>query len=102
MNDGVLSKALMEYIGDYPGLASHGNSKIVNAPYIRIAADTLSNIDKQVNNNTPKELYKKMITTSDMISAPCDVKQIENRKYKAKRNEAMAPTSSNAADNIQS
>ena len=74
----VTEKSLVEYTADYPGLAPHGNARILSVPYMRTSAKVIAQIDK--NLYTPKEVYKDKTESSEITMAPRDVQQIKNRK----------------------
>ncbi len=53
--------ALVEYVGQFPGAAPHGNSKQPEKPYIRTPAAVLEEIGKAVEHGKPKTVYDRML-----------------------------------------
>ena len=98
-----MEKARVEYIGQYPGLASHGNALLVNTAYMKTSVNIKACIDKNLYNSVPKEVCKDLFESTGIVMTPRDVKQIKNRKYRARKegvNNSL-PCGNNAADNIQ-
>ena len=102
------TKACAEYLGEFPGLMPHGNSKTDQVGYKRTAATVLDAIGQELEKtksvlSTFGKLQNEAMST--MQPRPRNSKQVENKKYndaKAKRDE-LGPNivGSNLADHFQ-
>ena len=101
------TKACAEYLGEFPGLMPHGNSKTDQVGYKRTAATVLDAIGQELEKtksvqSTFGKLQNEAMST--MQPRPRNSKQVENKKYndaKAKRDE-LGPNivGSNLADHF--
>ena len=105
--DGVVDFkiSVVEYLGKFPGLISHGNAKEQNEVYERSNPIVLEKISKKCKEDTPKNVYDALITGSEDIDAPRDLKQVQNKKYmdmkKEKLEKGIPTVGTSLADNIQ-
>ena len=52
--------AVVEYIGTFPGLAAHGNSKMANSEYLRTPAYVMSDVKELLKTNKPKMVFEQL------------------------------------------
>lgn len=104
--DGVVDFkiSVVEYLGKFPGLISHGNAKEKNE-YERTNPNVMDKISQKCKEDTPKNVYDKLITESEDIDAPRDLKQVQNKKFmdtkKLKLEKGIPAVGTSLADNIQ-
>ena len=94
--------AIVEYLGTFSGLESHGNSKNPEAQYCRTAPQTLNKIDNGVKQNVRlHKIYQNLVNQDDSLLAPRDKKQIYNRQYSSTKGQYGIQNRKNEADDIQ-
>ena len=72
------SLALVEYVGKFPGLAPHGNSRGTNE-YIRTPDYVLDEIPHRVAIDKPKQIYDALKVTYDEVTGPSSIQQVKDR-----------------------
>ena len=81
----VLSKAVVEYIGTYPGAVSHGNKKQGNArAYTRAHGHVMEEMGREVKGKSPRAVYQRMERDNPEEEAPRNLRQVQNKKYREK------------------
>lgn len=88
--------AVVEYIGPFPKVpAPHGNAKRTNTEYIRSSEAAKCKLVKKMNTFAPpRKVYEEMVL-EDTITAPQDLKQVQNTKYlQNKKNRCKASNES--------
>jgi hypothetical protein len=72
----------VEYLGLYPGLIPHGNSKRKAQAYKRTAGKFMQKIKENVKNQPPRHAYQDLILQAkDSTGRPRNSKQVRNQKY---------------------
>ena len=101
MGEGGLksSLALVEYVGKFPGLASHGNSRGTNE-YIRTPDYVLDEIAHRVAIDKPKQIYDALKVKYDEVTGPSSIQQVKDKKKNLTRTDAQH-SRKNIADHIQ-
>lgn len=96
------SVALVEYLGKFPGLAPHGNSKS-GEEYLRTPTAVMEEMSVMLRQENPLNVYK-LTKKHDVISGPNRRKQVHDKNHnKKKRSQAELGSSisrSNIADHI--
>lgn len=82
--------AVVEYLGNFPGLAPHGNSKR-KTEYVRTPAFVMNEMSDLLKNGKPTEVYNKLSIKYDELSGPTSKRQVYDKKLndskKDRRNE---------------
>lgn len=88
---GRLDIAVVEYIGQYPGVAPHGNSKY-KMEYVRTPDYVMDEMSQMLKSTKPKLVYDKLTNKHDELSAPSNFRQVRDKKgmkkWKKKRRRA--------------
>ena len=92
--------ALVEYVGQFPGAAPHGNSKQPEKQYIRTPAAVLEEIGKAVEHGKPKAVYDRMLDRP-VRETPRDIKQVKNKRRNVNKTNEDSGPAGNLADQIQ-
>ncbi|KAK3095171.1 hypothetical protein FSP39_011012 [Pinctada imbricata] len=96
-------RALVEYIGKFPGRENHGNRKNGSRDYIRTPAEVLQKIGQMSKNRNPANVFDEMLNMNESdMGVPRDIQQIRNKKCNEKKKDANIDcNTNNFADNIQ-
>ena len=92
--------ALVEYIGKFPGLSAHGNSKSGNGEYIRTPAEVLDEMGELLKTQKPSTVYNTLKRKYDEVSRPTNLQQVRNKKRRVKK-ESNTSNGNNVADQVQ-
>lgn len=76
--------ALIEYIGKFPRLAPHGNSK-GDTEYIRTPAHVMSEMSDLLEREHPLKVYNKLTLKYDVLEGLRNRKQVHDKKYNDKK-----------------
>ena len=95
--------AVVEYIGKFPGLKPHGNSKDPQSEYLRTPAHVMTEVAELLKTHKPKMVFEKLKKKYDEVTRPASIQQIRKKKYydKAKTKESDIGHTKNTADQIQ-
>ena len=85
VNDTLPALALVEYMGDFPGGAPHGNNKCSARPYVRTPGQVLEDIAVAVQDTAPRAVYKRMERENAEDSAPRNLRQVQSVKARTKQ-----------------
>ena len=102
--DNTLDIAVYEYVGKFPGVMSHGNSRNPNArSYNRTKSSVFSAIGKHVKTSTPRETFNKLSAAGDSeADRPRNLKQVSDKKNYDKKKKKLPHThQKNIADHFQ-
>ena len=99
---GLQSKyAVAEYIGQFPGLRPHGNSRDPTSEYLRTPSFVIQGASELLNQTNQKwciELKQKY----DEVTRPASLQQLgDKKKYENGKNKPVHFRETNIADNIQ-
>ena len=72
--------SMVEYIGNFPGLASHGNSKKVSSEYLRTPAHVMEEMAHLLGTKKPSEVYQTLTDKFDDLSRPTSIAQVRDKK----------------------
>ena len=93
--------AVVEYIGNFPGLFRHGSNKAKTQDYVRTPSHILNDTGHRAKMVQPKMVYNDMILENSVIDAPRDMKQIRNVTYRQNSVAQSGQYKQNFADNMQ-
>ena len=92
-----------EYIGKYPGVAPHGNSKH-KPEYVRTPDGVMTEMADMLKSKKPKQVYDKLTNKHDELSGPTDLRQVHDMKrrqvMKERRDAGLTGNRNNVADHI--
>ena len=71
--------AIAEYIGNYPGLGPHGNSKY-KTEYMRTPHYVMVEMGELLKSNKPQQVYDKLTLKYDELSGPANCQQVYDKK----------------------
>ncbi|XP_053376475.1 uncharacterized protein LOC128547528 [Mercenaria mercenaria] len=92
--------ALIEYVGKFPGLGSHGNSR-QQTEYLRTPDYVMDEVTDLLSNNKPKQVFDKMKSKHDVSTRPTGLQQIRDKKKNmTKTNGQHSSSRKNVADHI--
>ncbi|MEW8547998.1 MAG: hypothetical protein AB2693_31220, partial [Candidatus Thiodiazotropha sp.] len=92
--------AVVQYLGKFPGLASHGNSR-QNTEYIRTPTEVLDEVKEMSGKHKPHQIYNKLKIKYDELTRPTGLQQINDKiKYEKAKEKNHIGHSSNTADQI--
>ncbi|KAK3082402.1 hypothetical protein FSP39_014261 [Pinctada imbricata] len=74
--------SICEYIGKFPGLSSHGNSKSGDSEYVRTPSAVMSEMSALLKQKTPLQVYNEMTLKHDELSGPKNKQQVRDKKNK--------------------
>jgi len=77
----VPALALVEYMGQYPGGAPHGNNKYSARPYVQV----LEEIAVAVQDTAPRAVFKRMERLNAEHCAPRNLRQVQSIKSKQRQ-----------------
>ena len=78
--------AVVEYIGNYPGLSKHGNSKIIDNVYVRTPKSVLESIDEKIPFASARNLYDSLQNNSkNVLQKPRNLQQLYSRHHLQKQ-----------------
>ncbi|CAG2224638.1 unnamed protein product [Mytilus edulis] len=78
--------AIVEYIGIFPGLSAHGNTK-KDTEYLRTPATVMTEMSDLLQKETPLNVYNKLTLKHDELSGPTSRRQVHDKKYRDKKNQ---------------
>ena len=93
--------AVIEYLGTFPGLAPHGNSKHNASEYVRTPDYVMKEIHSLNQSCKPQKVYSTLKEKYDEVSRPTGLQQIRDKKKNAKSSNRGECTGTNVADHIQ-
>lgn len=93
--------ALVEYLGTFPGLAPHGNSKQANSEYLRTPDFVMQEAQELLKSEKPKIVFEQLKKKYDEITRPTGLQQIRDKKKYEIRKGKPLHHKNNVADNIQ-
>ncbi|KAK3101791.1 hypothetical protein FSP39_006376 [Pinctada imbricata] len=76
---------ICEYIGKFPGLSSHGNTKIGETEYLRIPTNVMEEMSTLLKQKTPLEVYNDLTIKHDELSGPKNKQQVRDKKKNDKK-----------------
>ncbi|CAG2254061.1 unnamed protein product [Mytilus edulis] len=80
------SIAIVEYIGIFPGLSAHGNTK-KDTEYLRTPATVMTEMSDLLQKETPLNVYNILTLKHDELSGPTSRRQVHDKKYRDKKNQ---------------
>ncbi|WAR07112.1 hypothetical protein MAR_017070 [Mya arenaria] len=90
--------AVVEYVGKYPGLAPHGNSRIPNSEFVRTPAHVTEK-SNELATEMPSEVFGILTNKFDEITRSVSIQQVKDRKRQmSKASSANQGPSRNVAD----
>lgn len=96
--EGVSDIAIVEYLGSFPGLVPHGNSKHKNE-YVRTPAVVMDEMSQLLKCKKPGVVYNELTVKYDELSGPTGRKQVYDKKrYDNKKQNHQ--NRQNVADNV--
>ena len=100
---GLQSKyAVAEYIGQFPGLGPHGNSRDPASEYLRTPSFVIEEASELLKQNKPKMVYEELKQKYDEVTRPANVQQLrDKKKYEKGKEKPVHFRETNVADNIQ-
>ena len=72
---------MVEYIGAYPGLGPHGNSKHKDE-YMRTPDNVMDEMREMIKSKKPKQVYDTLTNKYDELSGPSNLQQVQDMKRK--------------------
>ena len=86
----VPALALVEYMGQHPGGAPHGNNKCSarlssNRPYVRTPGQVLEEIAVAVQDTAPRAVFKRMERQNAEHCAPRNLRQVQSIKSRQRQ-----------------
>ncbi|WAR24353.1 LOW QUALITY PROTEIN: hypothetical protein MAR_038022 [Mya arenaria] len=79
--DGIVSKlAVVEYVGKFPDLAAHDNSRIPNSEFVRTPAHVIQEMSNELASNQPSDVFSKLANKFDEVTRPSSIQQVKDRK----------------------
>ena len=79
--NGLRDISIVEYIGKFPGLSTHGNQKRTENKYVRTQAEVMDNISDMLKQNLkPKKVYNRLVQEHEELRAPNKPRQIHDKK----------------------
>ena len=95
--------AVVEYIGAYPGLGPHGNSKHKDE-YMRTPDNVMDEMREMLKSKKPKQVYDKLSNKHDELSGPSNLQQVQDMKrkeaLKERINSGLTSNRQNIADHL--
>ncbi|VDH92966.1 Hypothetical predicted protein [Mytilus galloprovincialis] len=82
------SVAVAEYLGQFPGLAPHGNSKS-GEEYFRTPASVMTEMSDMLRKDRPLNVYNKLTNKSEVTSGPSNRKQVHDKNYNDKKKQRI-------------
>ena len=96
--------ALVEYIGEYPGLGAHGNAKN-KEEYVRTPQFVMVEMGELLKSNKPQHVYNKLTAKHDDLSGPANIEQVYNKqrrdRVKERKESGYIGNRNNFADHIK-
>ena len=96
--------AVVEYVGQFPGLAPHGNSKH-KTEYVRTSHNVMVEMGEMLKNSKLQLVYDKLAMKYDELSGPANHQQLydkKNREMKKERKQnGQFYSRNNIADHIK-
>ena len=94
--------SIVEYLGKFPGLSSHGNCKTSSSEYVRTPQNVMSEMSDLLKQKRPLEVYNDLTNKHDELSGPRNKAQIrDKKKYDKKKDKQIVGNVKNMADNIE-
>ncbi|KAK3104132.1 hypothetical protein FSP39_024650 [Pinctada imbricata] len=78
--------AIVEYLGKFPGLVPHGNSKR-KTEYIRTPTDVMDEMTNLLKTDKPMDVYNKLTCKYDELSGPSSKRQVYDKKQTDRKRE---------------
>ncbi|MES9883125.1 MAG: hypothetical protein ABW185_19850 [Sedimenticola sp.] len=101
LGDGDSNLAIVEYVGKFPGLGPHGNSRQPEDEYLRTPDYVMDEMTDMLQSNKPKQVYNKLLHKYDVITRPTGLAQIhDKKKYISATNRNHTHAINNIADQI--
>ena len=102
-NGGLQSKnAVVEYIGQFPGLAPNGNTKKSDSEYLRTPNYVMQEAEELPKQNKPKMVFEDLKQKYNEVTRPTGLQQLRDKKhYEKNKNKPAQFRETNVADNIQ-
>ena len=73
--------AVVQYVGKFPGLAPHGNSR-QETEYIRTLTEVMDEVKDMAGKHKPHQIFNKLKKKYDEISRPTGLQQVNDKiKY---------------------
>ena len=95
--------AVVEYIGAYPELGPHGNSKHKDK-YMRRPDNVMDEMREMLKSKKPKQVYDKLSNKHDELSGPSNLQQVQDMKrkeaLKEQINSGLTSNRQNIADHL--
>ncbi|CAC5400572.1 unnamed protein product [Mytilus coruscus] len=82
------SVAVVEYLGQFPGLAPHGNSKSGEL-YLRTPASVMTEMSDMLRKDRPLNVYNKLTNKCEVTSGPSNRKQVHDKNYNDKKKQRI-------------
>ena len=76
--------AVVEYLGNFPGLAPHGNSKS-GEEYIRTPAHVMTEMSDMLRKDNPLNVKNKLTNKHEVMSGPSNMTQVHDKNYYDKK-----------------
>jgi hypothetical protein len=90
--------ALVEYIGKFPGLSTHGNSATPNN-YVRTDDNVMEDIGELSKTNNPMSVYSQLNKKYE-LAAPKRTKQMKDKRRNDRKKEGVGSTSTFYRGNV--
>ena len=74
------SVAVVEYLGNFPGLAPHGNSNS-GEEYIRTPAHVMTAMSDMLRKDNPPNVYNKLTNKHEVMRGPSNRKQVHDKNH---------------------
>lgn len=100
---GLRSKlAVIEYIGKFPGLSLHGNTKIggEGEEYVRTPTYVMDEMKTMLETDKPSTVYNNLKRKYDELTRPTGLQQVRNKKRREKVKDTQSTNGNNVADQI--
>ena len=92
--------AVVQYVGKFPGLAPHGNSR-QQTEYIRTPTEVMDEVKDMAGKHKPHQIYNKLKNKYDEISRPTGLQQINDKiKYEKSKEKKHVGHSNTVADQV--
>ena len=90
--------SVAEYLGQFPGRRSHGNSGQCDDSYSRTPSATLDAIALATETQQrPKQIYTTLLSDETIQNQPRNSKQIHNKKYNVAKDQRIEESSHDSA-----